>query len=302
MNINFEHYKVFYYVAKNKSITHAAEALYISQPAVSKSIKQLEKEVGCDLFYRNQRGMRLTPEGEALYKHVSKGFEQFTMGEKKIRDMMNLNGGVIRLCTSEVIARFTLLPYLEHFHSRYPEIRIMMKNGSTPETLSALKEEAIDIGIVSSPVNIRGDVQIIPIHDVQDIFIAGNQFRDSLEGSVISLEEMTKYPLICTDRNTTSRHFIEGFFVKKGLTIDPAFELGSMEMVLPYTEHNLGIGIVISRYAEKMIEQKRIFEVKTDQKIPKRSTCLITRKKGYLSKAAEAFLELVREEIHNEKL
>ena len=96
MNVSFEYYKVFYHVARLGSITLAAKALFLSQPAVSKCIRQLEKVLGCALFYRMHKGMRLTPEGEVLYQHVAQACEQIAIGEKKIQAMLHLDWGSIR--------------------------------------------------------------------------------------------------------------------------------------------------------------------------------------------------------------
>ena len=124
MNVSFEYYKVFYHVARLGSITLAAKALFLSQPAVSKCIRQLEKVLGCALFYRMHKGMRLTPEGEVLYQHVAQACEQIAIGEKKIQAMLHLDWGSIHIGSSDMIMHAFLLPYLERFHKDYPKVRI----------------------------------------------------------------------------------------------------------------------------------------------------------------------------------
>lgn len=292
MNVNFEHYKVFYYVARHGSITHAAEALYISQPAVSKSIHLLEKELGCELFHRNQKGMTLTAEGEMLYGHVSKAYEQLVLGEKKLWEMLNLNEGVVRLGTSDMIARFFLLSYLEKFHGLYPEIRINMQSGTTPGTCTALKEEQIELGIVSSPVAASEELEIHPIREIQDIFVAGPDYA-VLADKVMSFRELLAYPIISVEKNTASRHYLDTFFLKHKIKLEPAFELGTMELIMPYAERNLGIGIAVRDVAQERLEQGTLIEIATKVQIPKREICVVKRKNGRISKAAEAFLEII---------
>ena len=191
MNVSFEYYKVFYHVARLGSITLAAKALFLSQPAVSKCIRQLEKVLGCALFYRMHKGMRLTPEGEVLYQHVAQACEQIAIGEKKIQAMLHLDWGSIHIGSSDMIMHAFLLPYLERFHKDYPKVRISTITASTPETIASLRARRIDLGVVFSPVEENEDLDIIPVCRVQDTFIAGNTFRH-LEGSVLSPDEVAK--------------------------------------------------------------------------------------------------------------
>lgn len=292
MNITFDHYKVFYFVASRGSITRAAKALFISQPAVSKSIQHLELELSCELFHRNQKGMALTPEGEMLFGHVSKAYEQLILGEKKLWEMLNLNDGVVRLGTSDMIARFYLLPYLETFHNKYPQIRINMQSGTTPGTRQALLEERIEVGIVTSPVDVSGEMAIYPVRDIQDIFVAGSHYGH-LQDRVMDFETLLSYPVICTEKHTASRHYLDAFFFEQKLRLDPAFELGTTELIIPYVKQNLGIGISLKDAAEEGIKDGSIIEIKTSKSIPKREICVIIRKNGKISKASEAFLKAI---------
>ena len=148
---NLEYYKVFYYVGKLGSLTHAAEELSISQPAVSQALKQLEDTLGTKLFVRASRGIRLTPEGESLYFYVKRGYEEIELGEKKLKKIMNLESGELRIGASDMTLQFYLLPYLEKYHEKYPHIKVTVTNAPTPETLQFLKEGKIDFGVVSTP-------------------------------------------------------------------------------------------------------------------------------------------------------
>ena len=148
---HWESYKVFYYVAKYRSLTAAAGHLAISQPAVSQSVKQLENAIGAKLFIRTSKGVRLTAEGELLAGYVSKGYEQMELGEKKLAQMLNLELGELRIGASDMTLRFYLLPYLEQFHEKYPGIKVIVSNAPTPEILKFLQEGKIDFGVVSTP-------------------------------------------------------------------------------------------------------------------------------------------------------
>lgn len=141
MTANLEYYRVFYYVARCSSVTKAAAALSLSQPAVSQSIRQLEKALGSSLFVRSARGISLTAEGKILYEYVEKGYSAFLAGEKRLLQMQNLECGEITIGASDMTLRFFLLPYLERFHEKYPGVRFQITNGPTPATMGLLKEK-----------------------------------------------------------------------------------------------------------------------------------------------------------------
>ena len=136
MDINLEYYKIFYYVGKQKSITLAAEELAISQPAVSQAVRHLEEALGSPLFVRTSKGVRLTTEGEVLYSYIKRGYETIRLGEKKFLEMLDLEEGELCIGASDMTLQFYLLEYLEHFHEKYPKIRVTVKNAPTPETLN----------------------------------------------------------------------------------------------------------------------------------------------------------------------
>ena len=152
---NMEYYKVFYYVGKLSSITEAAKELNISQPAVSQSIHQLEKSLDCTLFQRTARGMKLTSEGNLLYRYVKRGYEQIDLGQQRLGQLLHLDAGEVRIGASDMTLRFFLLPYLEKFHELYPGIKVSVTNGPTPETLQYLSDDRIDFGVVSTPLEGR---------------------------------------------------------------------------------------------------------------------------------------------------
>lgn len=179
---NLEAYKVFYYVAKCGSVTKAAGELSISQPAVSQAIKQLENTLDAALFHRAAKGVRLTSEGELLYSYVAKGYEQIEMGVKKVHQMQNMELGEVRIGASDMTLQFYLLPYLEKFHEQYPGIKVIVTNAPTPETLNYLREGHIDFGIVSTPFPERPDIQMIPVREIEDVFVAGRRFSATRTG------------------------------------------------------------------------------------------------------------------------
>lgn len=164
---NLEYFKVFYYTAKLGSVTGAANELSISQPAVSQSLKQLERSLGIPLFRRAAKGVRLTGEGQLLYSYVEKGYEQIENGVEKVKQMRNLELGEVHIGASDMTLRFYLLPFLEKFHEQYPGIKVIVSNASTPDTLKLLRSGKIDFGVVSTPFEHNGDIQAQPVREIE---------------------------------------------------------------------------------------------------------------------------------------
>lgn len=296
---NLEAYKVFYHVAKEQSITLAAKALAISQPAVSQSIKQLESQVGTSLFLRTSKGVRLTREGELLFSYVAKGYEQIEAGEHKLRQMLNLELGEVHIGASDMTLQFFLLPFLERFHEKYPGIKVMVSNAPTPETLQFLQTGRIDFGVVSTPFKKLDGIHVREVQQIQDTFVAGRRFMQ-YKNRMLDFSELEHLPLICLEGNTSTRRYMEDFLQAQGVTIRPEFELATSDMIVQFALRNLGVGSVMRRFAEAELESGRLFELRFNKMIPKRKFCIVTRENHPLSVAAQNLLQIIFEEIGQE--
>jgi len=153
MDINFELYKIFYHAAKAGSFTDAAAKLYISQSAVSQAIKSLEEKIGGQLFYRKTRSVKLTGEGELLFKHVEQAYNFIKTGENKISEIKNLNTGEIKIGVGDTICKYFLIPHIQKFNLRYPGIKIHVVNRISSQILALLKNGLIDFGIATLPIH-----------------------------------------------------------------------------------------------------------------------------------------------------
>lgn len=295
MDINLEYYKIFYHVAKNQSITSAAETLSISQPAVSQAIKHLEQDLGCTLFVRMSKGVRLTKEGELLFSYVERGYETILFGEHKLAEMLNLDAGEIRIGASDMTLQFYLLDYLEQFHERYPGIKVVVTNAPTPETLRHLKDGKIDFGIVSTPIPENGKLKTTSVREIRDIFVAGNNF-EMLKGRVLSYQELEKFPVMYLEGTTSTRKYVEQFLLDQGVVLNPEFELATSEMLVQFAVRNLGIASVVEDFARKKIEQGELFELTFEQEIPTRQFCIVTNERLPVSPAAEKLLRFLLSE------
>lgn len=289
---NLEYYKVFYYVAKYGSVTKAAGELAISQPAVSQAIKQLERQLEVVLFYRAAKGVKLTSEGQLLYSYVEKGYEQIELGVRKVRELQNLELGEIRIGASDMTLQFYLLPYLEKFHEQYPEIKVTVTNAPTPETLQYLKEGKIDFGIVSTPFPEMADVKITTVREIEDIFVAGRRFI-SYKNKTLDLQELEKLPLICLEKNTSTRSYMDDFLSKNNVTIHPEFELATSDMIVQFALRNLGVAGIVKDFAKDYVESGLLFELRFNKIIPKRSFCVVQNTKVPMPAASRKLLEIM---------
>lgn len=300
MTANLEYYKVFYYVAKTGSLTQAAAILSITQPAVSQSIKLLEAQTGAKLFTRISKGVKLTAEGEMLFYYVSKGYEQIEAGEQKLKQMLNLELGEIRIGASDMTLQFYLLPFLELFHERYPSIKVVVTNAPTPETLLNLQNGQIDFGVVSSPFHAAESIETITVRDIEDIFVCGRRFI-SYKNRTLDLSELEKLPIICLEQHTSTRSYLDDYLSSNGVFIQPEFELATSDMIVQFALRNLGVGCVVKDFALPFLQSGKLFALRFNKMIPKRQICIVTERKNPLSAAAKNLLDIIKADLENKK-
>lgn len=293
MNTNLEYYKSFYYVGKFHSITLAAEELSVSQPAVSQAIRNLERELGTTLFMRTAKGMRLTAEGQVLFGYVQRGYEMIEQGERKFREMQELSSGEICIGASDMTLQFYLLPYLEQFHEQFPKIKITVTNAPTPETLRHLQAGKIDFGVVSTPMEHTANMHVIPVRQIEDVFVAGKKF-EYLKGGRLSYKELEHMPIMCLEGSTSTRKYVEDFLMEQGVVIHPEFELATSDMLIQFAKRSLGIASVVRDFALEGIENGELFQLEFNKKIPARQFCIVSDDRVPLTAAAEKLLDFLQ--------
>lgn len=292
---NLEYFKVFYYVAKAGSVTGAARELAVSQPAVSQAIRQLESQLGADLFYRAARGVRLTREGQLLFSYVEKGYEQMELGLETLLRLQNMEGGEIRIGASDMTLQYFLLPYLERFHEEYPDIKMVVTNAPTPETLVFLEEGKIDFGVVSTPFDGQKGLEIVPVREIEDVFVGGRRFI-AYKNRTLDLQELESLPMICLERNTSTRSYMDEYLWQNGVQIRPEFELATSDMIVQFALRSLGIGCVVRDFAVEYLESGVLFALRFNKIIPKRKFCVVRSTRMPLSAAAGRLWANVTEE------
>ena len=274
MNIDYELYRIFYIVAKNGNITRASKELLISEPAVSKSIKNLEGYLGAPLFTRTKKGVNLTTEGITLYEYISKGIEYFKSGEAKFNELINLESGTIRIGINTTLAKEFLMPYLENFHKLYPNINIEIRTNLTSELKSMLKDGLIDMHILNlTNEETKNDFNIIKCKTITDCFVSNKPIKEK-----ISIKELNNYPLILQDKNSNTRKFLDDFANKYEITLKPKIEIGSYYLVSEFSRIGLGIGYVTKNYIKNNLDNKELFIVPIKEKIPYREIGILLNK------------------------
>lgn len=290
---NMEWYRAFYEVAQTGSFSKAAERMFITQPAVSHSIKQLEFRLGGALFFRTSRGVKLTAEGEVLYKFVSQAHHFLENGEKKIAEMRNLMAGEVKIGAGDTLCRYYLLPHLDSFHRQYPELKIQVTNRTTRETIALLKEGRIDFGIVNLPM--QGEDRQLHIREsmqLHDCFVAGRTGRPEPERPR-SWEELAALPLLMLERGSSIRRYVDAFAESKGARLQPEIELGSIELLVQFAGIGLGIACVIREFVGAELADGTLSEVQLADPLPPRNVGLVTLRDVPLSAAAQRLLEML---------
>lgn len=287
-------YKVFCKVGKSESFSEAAKELYMTQPAVSQAIKQLEKELDTRLFNRTPKGVSLTNEGNLLFEYANSAINLLHVGEEKILEFKNLTTGELKIGVGDTISRYFLLPYLEAFHNRYPNIKFTIANGTTIELCSILKSGGVDIAICNLPVD-DPTLELRPCFEIQDTFVYGERFKKIL-AKPLSLHELVKLPLIFLESKSNSRKYVEDYLISKGIQIAPEFELGSHDLLLEFAKINLGIACVTKEFSQDYLTKGLLSEVQLTEEIPRRNVGVCFLKSVPLSPASTKFVEIVENE------
>lgn len=289
--INYELYKVFYWSAKTGSLSKAAKLLFITQPSVSHAIKQLEDNLGITLFYRNSKGVSLTPEGATLYSYIEQSQILISLGEEKMAALKNLDSGELRIGGSDSLFKHYILPFLERYHQKYPGIKLHLNHGTTPETIAFLKEGKIDLGVARMPI-VDPQIEVMRGIQLQDCFVAGARFAE-LKDQVLSLEELLQYPIILFSRNSRVRMAITELFESYGYQIKPEIEVGSVDLLIELARKGLGISYVTKEFISKELEDGSLFEIQLDIKMPPSQVGFMFMHNLPLSIAASKFIELL---------
>lgn len=294
-DINYELYKVFYEVAKFGSFSGAARTLFVSQSAVSQSVKTLEEKLGQPLFVRTTKQVRLTAAGELLFSHVEPALRLIDQGQRRITQENTLEGGQLHIAASDTICRYFLLPYLQKFHRTYPGVSIKVTNQTSLKCVDLLAAGTVDCILTNTP-NSRLDSAFSTrqIFTFSDTFVAGKGYSD-LKGKTLSLAELQSYPILMLDSKSTTSEFLHKIFLENHLQLTPEIELGSNDLLIDLAKINLGIAFVPDYCIPE--NSPDLFTVQIKTRLPKRHLAAVTLSLVPNSPVVEAFLSMLPEEV-----
>lgn len=289
MYISYDYYRVFYYVAKCGNITQAAKLLLNNQPNLTRAIKALEGELGCPLFIRNNRGVKMTPEGARLFEHVRIAFENIEAGEAEIIESRNLEKGTVFVAASEVALHCVLLPVLKKYRTLYPGIRLKISNHSTPQAVDAIKNGIADIAVVTTPTLPSAMTDEITVREFREVAVCSPVFSELL-GRRVSFAELLSCPLISLGTQTKSFELYSQFFADQGLNYQPETEAATADQILPMVKADLGIGFIPKAFLNG---SEGVCVVETEKPLPKREIRIVKRREQPLGIAAKELERLI---------
>ncbi len=289
MYIAYDYYRIFYYVAKYGNVTQAARVLLNNQPNLTRAVKTLESELGCPLFIRSNRGMKLTPEGERLLRHIRIAIENIEAGEAEIIESRNLERGSVFVAASEVALHCVLLPVLKKYRSLYPGIKLKISNHSTPQAIDAIKNGFADIAVVTTPTLPSAMLEEITVRKFREVAVCSSAFSE-LWGRKVSFEELLSYPLISLGTQTKSYELYSDFFAGEGLRYQPETEAATADQIVPMVKADLGIGFVPEEFLEGI---EGVSVIETEKPLPEREIRVVKRCEQPLGIAAKEMEKLI---------
>lgn len=290
--VNLELYRVFYTVAKCGSLTKAAQELYISQPAVSQSVKQLENALGVSLFNRTHRGMELSAAGgKLIFKKVENALMQIEEAENSITELKTTAAGTIRIGATDSIFAHILADKIAIFNEKYPAVKFELISSTSPETLEKLKEGGCDIAFVNLPAE-DGEVKFLDtVSLLSDIFVAGDKYAH-LKDEVIPLKRLQEYPLLMIEQNTIARRALYSFLQSHGIELYPDIEVSGWDLMKKLAAKGMGLGCIPREYCGEELASGELLEVKTSPALPVRGVGIALPKNVPTPYALKLFIAL----------
>ena len=276
------------------SISKAANYLYISQPAITKSIKKLENELGITLFNRSPKGVSLTENGKIFYEFIKNGVESFMNGEHKLTSLKNLETGIIKIGASATVTKYFLLPYIEKFHELYPNIDISITNHLTHTLVSNLKKGSLDLLIVNLPMENDADLNITPCAELHDCFAGNSNYKNQIKETISLKKLVNDYPIITQKEPSNTRTFLNNLMKKNKISFHPKFDIVSYGLVKDFAKIGMGISYITKEFTKDELDNKQLFEIPIKEKIPERGLGIVLPKNTITSFATQKLIELIR--------
>ena len=294
--MNYEYYKVFYLVAKHKNITRASEDLYSSQPAVSRVITNMETELNCKLFIRNKAGVRLTKEGEELFERISDPCSKLIRADADFIKFVKTNETTVYIGATVTALACFLFDFFQTYRKKHPNIHFKIHTGSSSRMISELKNGNLDVVFNTTPFNGAENLTVHKVHEFNDILIGGTAYK-ALEGKLLSISDLKKYPMILLSQGMSFREHVDDFFAKHGERIAPIMEADSSSLIVPIVEKNWGLSLVPEKMAEPFIGSGQIVKLDLAESLPKRHVTVVIDRSQSVSAPVMQMLKMIRNQI-----
>ena len=288
---NLEYYRTFYAVANYLHFSRAAEYLCVSQSAVSQAIHKLEAELGCILFDRSGKSLRLTPEGEVLQQHISKAMQEIHIGETQVQKVAQMNTGELLIGATETAIRFHLAGKIHDFSKSHPGIRIAFSGSTTEDLCRKLQNGEIEIAFLISPVPAGYDFDLIHLQDIQDLPVAATDFPVDKD-RVYTPSDLAQHPLISVTSDNMVRSVIDEWFLEDNTILAADYTVRTMSQILPLVQQGLGIGIIAEDFVRDDLQQNRLVRLKTTSLPKKRSLYIVTNTNISVPAAGKDFIDM----------
>lgn len=287
-NINLNYLKVFLEVAKSKSFLEASNKLFISQPAVSRSIANLEEELGVKLFFRENKGVILTSSGEILYEYLNQMKNLLDSCGRVLISMNDIEEGTIVIGVQSHIVRNYLMNKIVDFQKKHPKIKISLIDASTSSMLEQLESRKLDLVIDSSPIVTKyNNLQIKKIKRLNTCFIKSVENNTNIS----KLKDIVKCDLILPGSRGSIRKNLNKIFDRNNITdVEPKLDFETEELIIEAVRRNLGIGYVVEDAIDYLVEANIIEKIELEEELPYFELNLVCID-NYLSNIAKLFIE-----------
>ncbi len=301
MSASFDSYKIFYFVGKYKNITHAAGALFLSQSTVSRAIQSLEADLGCKLMERSQQGIFLTAEGEMLFRHVSRAYEEIILGEDRIKRLRSFKNISVRLGADNFVFCRFILPILRDFQKDFPDVRVEISSNMTDSAghiISSLINDETDAVFSLAPLPDSDSIVSSALFECNDVFIAGKNYK-SLIGENIRIYDISIENFISLNHGVSGSDYLQRFFAMHNLRVESSYQVEDFRHLLDMVNSGMGIALVPAPLPDTLKEYENIFIVKTNLHFPKRTICVSTAKNAPQNPARDELIKRIKKQMQS---
>lgn len=293
--------QVFYTVARLLSFTKAAEALHMTQPAVTFQVRQLEEHFNTRLFDRTHNRVTLTDAGECVLKYAERIFESYSEMENAIREMTGDLSGALTLGASTTIAEYMLPSLLGNFKAEYPEVNIRLKVSNTEGIVTMVENNVIDLGVVEAPVSNKN--LLVEVCQTDQLVVIMPPGHPLAGRERIGIREVIQYPFICREEGSGTREVVMEYMSEQGVdatALTPCLELGSSESIKGAVEAGIGLSILSRATISKELALKRLTCTALDPAL-ERPFSFVRQRHKFRLRAMDELLDFARNycDMHN---